>query len=178
MQTLDDDRLPGPTQEAETQHPTALALSSAFLAYLFAHHNTPHTPTSTLLDSIEHALLQIRAPLPALLSPSPISTSFASILSAWLTYRRAILTITDTIDAPRNAGITSIQTRIQRTRWLTSLRQARDGDVTNEHVLCLGFGALQGDKMREDVSVGLKGLDQRLREVGDALGSGEWVSMG
>ncbi|KAF2133496.1 hypothetical protein P153DRAFT_393315 [Dothidotthia symphoricarpi CBS 119687] len=167
--------------------PNPSHLTTLFTTYLA----NPTSPDPTLLPLIDRAFTLLTPHLPSFFGADPQSLAFfPATFSAWLAYRRAVLSVEAEISSLRDERETELRRKIKRTRLLTALRKARDGFVAvdgggldAESVMCLGFGRLQrsvveSNGVEEDVRKGLQGLDQRLVELGETLGGGRWIVMG
>ncbi|KAF2828462.1 hypothetical protein CC86DRAFT_437682 [Ophiobolus disseminans] len=170
--------------------PPAKMLTTIFLQYL----DTPcleqefFTEEEDTLDAISHQLTLTTPHLPTLLGSESVSTEFASLLNAWLTYRRAILSVRKREHVPEAEGMNDVYRKIFHSRLLTELRVARDAfidvdaesELMPDSVICMAFESLQetvqeGEEVRGKVNDGFGGLDDELGELGDRLGCGWWL---
>lgn len=172
-----------PAKKQKSSDSAGHALTTAFLDY-FQSDNKNVVRESSLLDAIEHALT-------ALSSALSTSSSFLTIVTAWLAFRRTIMSVQQRAPTIADFAISPGHVKINRSRLLTELRLARDAFVAvqgdevrdNETVMAEVLGKMKGSakerkEVREKVVEGLRRCDERLFGLGEELGSGRWVLMG
>ena len=165
--------------------PNTSVLTTAFLKYL---ENGNPTNEVKLLNDIGRELALNPPRFPDLQGAASSSVTFPTIMVAWLTYRRAILSVRQRASTPAEPPMAGIHLKVYRSRLLTELRKARDafmaasGDSTlaSEDVICMAFERLQGSdeetqQVRDAIRSGFKSLDEKLLELGDELGGGKWI---
>ncbi|KAF1842117.1 uncharacterized protein K460DRAFT_420068 [Cucurbitaria berberidis CBS 394.84] len=164
-------------------------LTTRFLNYLQNYEQSDSLATS-VLNSIDQDLTQVVSTLPVLLNNEPYATIFANLFASWITYRRTILAVRKQVAALPIEQPNEIKAKMTRSRLLTKLRKARDEFVgtkyngkSAEEVVCLGFGKLQGtaeegEEVMLTIREGFRKLDDKLVELGDLLGGGNWIMMG
>tara|TARA_R110002003_G_scaffold121_23_gene10834 strand:- start:445 stop:3300 length:2856 start_codon:yes stop_codon:yes gene_type:complete len=178
----------------DTNHATGRLLTHAFLAYLKDSASHTHNEPAHL-DKISKELVALTPSLPKLLGGTLFSTSFQTVLDAWITYRNVVHRVHQRFasSTTSNATTSPIRTKVLHSRYLTQLRQARDAfllanedrELSNESIICMGFARLQeSDEMSEqvesEVRYGLQILEERVIGLAEKLkvGGGAWVGMG
>ncbi|CAO2648049.1 Nn.00g089710.m01.CDS01 [Neocucurbitaria sp. VM-36] len=166
--------------------PNTFALTTTFLSYLQDYGQSDY-PEVTMLNSINNELDKVTSHLPKLLENEPYGAAFSNVFAGWVTYRRIVHAIGSQITALQAERLNNIQLKIKRARCLIELRNARheliakrSNDTSVEEIICMIFGRLQrtieeGEKTMVTIREGFKKLDERLVEVGDLLGGGEWL---
>jgi hypothetical protein len=166
-------------------------LTHTFLAYLKDSASHTHDEPA-LLDKISQELAALAPSLPKLLGGILFSTSFPTVLDAWITYRNVVHRVHQRFASSTTSHATTspIRIKVLHSRLLTQLRQARDvfllanedRELSNESIICMGFARLQeSDDMSEQVEIEMRYGLQILEERSDWAGGeteGRWRGVG
>jgi hypothetical protein len=182
-----------PTKKQKQREALPLAarhLTAALVAY-FDSMKSDSVQEAQLLEHIEAEISLFATEATPLLGGNDYSDEFPQAMNSWLTYRHVILSVKNRAYAPLAPDSSEVRTKIMRVRLLNELRFARDAFVTkktgsemsNENYICYAFEKMQeskkdGKKVRQQIEKGMKVLDEKLLELGNELGRGEWAFMG
>ncbi|CAN9081366.1 unnamed protein product [Alternaria sp. RS040] len=165
-------------------------LTNMFLSYL-DNFGSPRFPEATTLDAIEESFSETAIFLSYMRVGKDFTDHFPVAVAAWLTYRRAILSVQSahaTALLPSQI-LSPFTIKIKNSCLVTQLKKAHHDYVTTEtgyfpvhEVLVDGFAALQetfqeGGNIAVRVRAGLEGLEGYLFRLGDELGegAGQWI---
>ncbi|RYN41766.1 hypothetical protein AA0113_g4565 [Alternaria arborescens] len=164
--------------------------TAMFLLY-FDNFGSPRFSEATTLDAIEESFSEIALFLSYMRVGKDFTDHFPVAVAAWLTYRRAILSVQSahaTALLPSQI-LSPFTIKIKNSCLVTQLKKAHHDYVTTEtgyfpvhEVLVDGFAALQetfreGGNIAVRVRAGLEGLEGYLFRLGDELGegAGQWI---
>lgn len=172
------------------RHARCAELTAMFLSYL-DNFGSPRFPEATTLDAIEESFSEIALFLSYMRVGKDFTDHFPVAVAAWLTYRRAILSVhtAHTTALLPSQMLSQFTIKIKNSCLITQLRKAHHdylstetGDLRIHKILADGFVALQdryerklyfGMRIRE----GLESLEKYLIGLGDELGegAGRWI---
>jgi hypothetical protein len=172
---------------AHTHSATGETLTTALLGYL-TNDDLSTALERSLLDPIEAELTRISPDLPTLLGAASFSSAFPIVFTAWIAYRRTILSVRQRQPMLLDTKLNANKIKIQRSRLLTELRIAHDifaateddSGLAPQSIICMAFKGLQDSKkkaeqIRWEIRVGFEKMDRKLLELRDELGSGKWI---
>jgi hypothetical protein len=164
-------------------------LTAMFLSYL-DNFGSPRFPEATTLDAIEESFSEIALFLPAKIVGKDYIDHFPVAVAAWLTYRRAILSVhtAHTTALLPSQILSPFTIKIKSSCLITRLRKAHHdylatetGDLPVYKMLADGFVKLQEmlekRKLEMRIREGLESLERYLVGLGDELGegAGQWI---
>ncbi|KAI8936936.1 hypothetical protein NX059_006165 [Plenodomus lindquistii] len=159
------------------------ALTGSMLEYLNNYGN-PTFDESACLSNIDFFLID----LPTTgANNADYTDDFATILTAWFIYRRAITAVEKKLAGSSLTKLNASGQQIQKNALLSQLAQARmvfDASSTvrkdAESILIKGFASMEytreaGEEIKDEMTTGFKKLDGMLQDLGDRLGDREWL---
>jgi hypothetical protein len=165
-------------------------LTAMFLSYL-DNFGSPRFPEATTLDAIEESFSEIALFLPSMLVGKDYTVHFPVAVTAWLAYRRIILSVhtAHTTALFPLQMLSQFTIKIKNSCLITQFKKAHHdylstetGDLRIHKILADGFVALQDRYERKSyfgmrIREGLEGLEGHLIGLGDELGegAGRWI---
>lgn len=183
----------GPVEESRTPTQSAndrgyTGLTADFLDYL-QHFDNADFDETTDLKAIEKQYLKRPKKLIMALGDESYAAAFPHVLAAWLDFRHTIIAVQTEANKEEEEELNKSEVKIKNSRLLTELRKARDeflasraDDMDAEDILVEGLGRMQrtvseGSEVILEARVGLRKLDEQLREMADSFGNARWVFM-